>query len=87
MPPAGDAGVRYDGEGFDVVKRLVAAGAGVAVVPRSVLRAVPGGRRVTITPFRGAQATTRTMLVWREGHRSPALDAMRKMVRVSRGAR
>jgi DNA-binding transcriptional LysR family regulator len=72
---------------YHAIVACVAAGAGVAVVPRSVLRAVPGGRRVTITPFRGAQATTRTMLVWREGHRSPALDAMRKMVRVSRGAR
>jgi molybdate transport repressor ModE-like protein len=40
---AAGAAVRYGGEGFDTVKRLVAAGAGVAVIPRLALEPLPPG--------------------------------------------
>jgi DNA-binding transcriptional LysR family regulator len=72
---------------YHAIVACVAAGAGVALVPRSVIHTVPGGRQVTIAPFRSGRARTRTMLVWRRGHRSPALDAMRKAVGISRATR
>lgn len=56
----------------------VAAGAGVAVAPRSVLNLLPGGtQEVAIHPL-DAIAPVPTLLLWRHGHCSAALEALRE---------
>jgi DNA-binding transcriptional LysR family regulator len=63
---------------YHAMVACAAAGGGVAVVPRSVLRAsgLEGSVAVHALPARIADA--RTMLVWRRGHRSSALEALRE---------
>ena len=62
---------------YHAIVACVAAGTGVALVPRSVLSAVAGGNQVAVYPLTARLSRTRTMLVWRTGHRSIALDALR----------
>jgi DNA-binding transcriptional LysR family regulator len=62
---------------YHAIVACTAAGAGVAVVPRSVIDAVQPKRDVAIHPLPADVAEARTMLVWRKGHRSAALDALR----------
>jgi len=62
---------------YHAIVACTAAGAGVAVVPRSVIDAVQPKRDVAIHPLPADIAEARTMLVWRKGHRSAALDALR----------
>jgi DNA-binding transcriptional LysR family regulator len=66
---------------YHAIVACVAAGAGVALVPRSVLASVAGGNQVRAYPLAAAIARTRTMLVWRAGHRSIALEALRSHLR------
>lgn len=63
---------------YHAIVACAAAGAGVAVVPRSVIRAVRPEHDVSIYPLPASVANATTHLAWREGHRSSALDAMRK---------
>lgn len=62
---------------YHAIIACVAAGAGVAVVPKSVLRLAGAGARVSVgrLPMRTARA--RTLLAWRHGHQSIALQALR----------
>jgi DNA-binding transcriptional LysR family regulator len=62
---------------YHAIIACAAAGSGVAVVPRSVIRAVRPGNEVRIQRLPEAIARARTLLVWRKGHKSSALDAMR----------
>jgi DNA-binding transcriptional LysR family regulator len=62
---------------YHAIVACVAAGCGVAVAPRSVIRAVRPGNEVRIQRLPEAIARARTLLVWRKGHKSSALDAMR----------
>jgi DNA-binding transcriptional LysR family regulator len=62
---------------YHAIVACVAAGSGVALVPRSVIETVPAGTQVTIHAIPAALARRKTMLVWREGSRAPALDALR----------
>jgi DNA-binding transcriptional LysR family regulator len=62
---------------YHAIVACVAAGSGIAVVPRSVIEAVRPQRQVEIYPLPANVATARTLLVWRQGHRSSALDALR----------
>src|SRR3989442_12404164 len=62
-------------------RSCVAAGAGIAVVPRSVHRVSRGERDVTAHPLPAAVAKARTCLVWPRGHQSIALDALRAELR------
>jgi DNA-binding transcriptional LysR family regulator len=63
---------------YHAIVACVAAGAGVAVAPRSVLDLLPGGaQEVAIHPL-GALGDVPTLLIWRRGHYSAALDALRK---------
>ena len=59
----------------------VAAGSGIAVVPRSVIRALRPEREVRIHRLPKEIAASTTRLVWRQGHRSAALDALRSLLR------
>lgn len=73
---------------YHAIVACVAAGAGIAVVPRSVIRAVGARQDVKTHPLPADVATARTMLVWRRDHESSALSALRAMLgapRLSRG--
>src|SRR6185295_12568436 len=62
---------------YHAIVACVAAGSGIAVVPRSVIRALRPEREVRIHPLPRDIAGSTTQLVWRHGHRSAALDALR----------
>lgn len=63
---------------YHAITACVAAGSGIAVVPKSVLRALGAEAQVAVHPLPANVANARTMLVWRRGHRSAALDALRE---------
>ncbi|WP_321952126.1 LysR family transcriptional regulator [Paraburkholderia bannensis] len=62
---------------YHAIVACVAAGSGIAIVPRSVLQAMHAERLVKILPLPVEIAKVRTHLIWRCGHRSVALDALR----------
>src|SRR5688500_17141282 len=62
---------------YHAIVACVAAGSGIAVVPRSVIRAVRPEREVRIYPLPKEIAAAKTQLVWRQGHRSSALEALK----------
>lgn len=61
---------------YHAIVACVAVGAGVAMVPQSVIRTVPAGRDVAVYPLPAEVSNTRTMLVWHQGYRSIALEAL-----------
>jgi DNA-binding transcriptional LysR family regulator len=63
---------------YHAIVACVAAGSGIAVVPRSVLRTVGAEAQVTVHALPASVASVKTMLVWRKGHQSSALDALRQ---------
>lgn len=63
---------------YHAIVACVAAGSGIAIVPRSVLDAVRAENEVTAFPLPERVARAKTHLVWRNGHHSVALDAMRR---------
>jgi len=66
---------------YHAITVCVAAGSGIAVVPKSVLRAIGIEAQVAVHPLPASIANSRTMLVWRRGHQSAALDALRQELR------
>lgn len=66
---------------YHAIVACVAAGSGIAIVPRSVLGAVRAENDVAVLPLPERVARARTHLVWRSGHASVALDALRKDLR------
>jgi DNA-binding transcriptional LysR family regulator len=67
---------------YHAIVACAAAGSGIAIVPRSVLRTVGAEAQVAVHALPASVATAKTMLVWRKGHQSSALDALRQeMVR------
>ena len=62
---------------YHAIIACVAAGTGIAIVPRSVLKVVDSHRGVDIGRLPPRSARARTMLVWRSGHRSIALEALK----------
>jgi DNA-binding transcriptional LysR family regulator len=66
---------------YHAIAACVAAGSGIAVVPKSVLRAVGVESQVAVHPLPARVANAKTMLVWRGGHRSAPLDALRQGLR------
>lgn len=62
---------------YHAIVACVAAGGGIAAVPRSVLRLSGAEAQVAVHPLPPMIARARTQLVWRRGHQSPALDALR----------
>src|SRR5918999_511816 len=62
---------------YHAIVACVAAGAGIAVVPKSIIRAVRPEREVRIYPLPKDIAAAKTQLVWRQGHRSSALEALK----------
>ncbi len=68
---------------YHAIIACAAAGSGVAVVPRSVIRAVRRDKELRIQALPQEVARARTLLVWRKGHKSTALDAMQAAIRRS----
>ena len=66
---------------YHAIVACVAAGTGIAIVPRSVLDVVHAENEVAVFPLPSRIARTKTCLVWRSGHQSVALDAMRHELR------
>ncbi|RQR25122.1 LysR family transcriptional regulator [Burkholderia sp. Bp9143] len=62
---------------YHAIVACVAAGSGIAIVPRSVLQAVHAESQVKVLPLPPNVARVRTYLVWTIGHHSVALDALR----------
>ena len=63
---------------YHAIVACAVAGAGIAVVPRSVLQVLKVGRRLQAHRLPRDIAIARTFLVWRKGHRSGALDALKE---------
>ena len=66
---------------YHAITACVAAGGGIAVVPKSVLRATGVEGQVAVHALPASVADAKTMLVWRAGHRSAPLDALRQELR------
>ncbi|RJF99326.1 LysR family transcriptional regulator [Noviherbaspirillum saxi] len=62
---------------YHAIVACVAAGSGIAIVPRSVLGAVRAEAEVEAFALPKKVACAKTKLVWRSGHHSVALDALR----------
>jgi DNA-binding transcriptional LysR family regulator len=63
---------------YHAIIACVAAGGGIAVVPRSVLRVVGAENQLAMHALPQQVSKARTMLVWPRGHQSAALAALRK---------
>jgi len=64
-------------QSYHAIVACVAAGSGIAVVPKSVLDMTSAGRRVNVVRLPAATAKAKTQLVWRPGHHSVALEALK----------
>ena len=64
---------------YHAIIACVAAGTGIAVVPRSVLKAVGAEKQVVVAELPPKIARAKTQLVWRNGHQSIALGALRQI--------
>ena len=62
---------------YHAIVASVAAGGGIAAVPRAVLKLSGAESQVATHALPPAVARARTQLVWRRGHHSSALDALR----------
>jgi DNA-binding transcriptional LysR family regulator len=62
---------------YHAIVASVAAGTGIAVVPLSVVHVLHAGSEIAVHPLPRRIADARTQLVWRRGHQSLALDALR----------
>lgn len=74
-------------QSYHAIIACVAAGTGIAIVPRSVIETTAGGRETRITPLPRDIAKARTQLICRTGHRSVTLEAMKQLlIRIKPGA-
>jgi DNA-binding transcriptional LysR family regulator len=62
---------------YHAIVACVAAGSGIAVVPQSVIRALRPEKEVRIQALPKDIALAKTQLVWRQGHSSSALNALK----------
>jgi len=65
---------------YHAIVACVAAGTGIAVVPRSIVRVARVKGEITVLPLPLAVSKARTSLVWRRGHQSVALDAVKQEI-------
>jgi DNA-binding transcriptional LysR family regulator len=66
-------------QSYHAIIACVAAGSGIAVVPRAVLELTRAGPNITMTALPAKIAKTRTHLVWRAEHHSVTLEAMKSL--------
>jgi DNA-binding transcriptional LysR family regulator len=67
-------------QSYHAIVACVAAGSGIAVVPRSVIEMTRAGSEVASTPLPSAIAKARTQLVWLPAHHSVALEALKALL-------
>jgi DNA-binding transcriptional LysR family regulator len=65
---------------YHAIVACVAAGTGIAIVPRSVVSISPGKRELATHALPPGIARARTCLVWRSGHDTPALAALQDLL-------
>lgn len=65
----------HEMESYHGMLACVIAGAGLALMPRSMLESMPGSHQVSVWPLTDNWRTLVTWLVWRRGARTPQLDA------------
>jgi DNA-binding transcriptional LysR family regulator len=65
---------------YHAILACVAAGAGCALAPQSVLRPILKDGEVAVHPLPRDVAVARTFLIWRSDHQSRALDALREQL-------
>jgi DNA-binding transcriptional LysR family regulator len=65
---------------YHAIVACAAAGTGIAIVPKSVLRGTGMEAQLAVHPLPARISRARTMLVWRTGRESSALDALRKVL-------
>ena len=63
----------------------VAAGMGVALLPRSVLSTFPESKRLTVHTLPPGQNRAETVLIWRKGAGSPNIRALQDILSRARG--
>jgi DNA-binding transcriptional LysR family regulator len=66
---------------YHAIIACVCAGTGIAIVPRSVLKVANAEKQLTVSPLPARTAKARTVLAWRAGHNSIALQALRAELR------
>ena len=66
-------------QSYHAIIACVAAGSGIAVVPRAVIELTRGGQNVAMTTLPAKFAKARTHLIWRREHHSVTLDAMKNL--------
>ena len=62
---------------YHAIVACVAAGTGIGIVPRSVLRTMRRNAAVAVHPLGAARGASTTSLVWRKGELSRPLAAMK----------
>lgn len=67
-------------QSYHAIVACVAAGTGVAIVPRSVIEMSVGRGNVTVTPLPPRFARAKTKLAWRARYHSLALEALKRML-------
>src|SRR5215471_11875656 len=67
-------------QSYHAIVACVAAGSGVAVVPRSVLEMTRAGDQVNVSSLPALTAKAKTQLVWRPAHHSVALEALKGLL-------
>jgi DNA-binding transcriptional LysR family regulator len=65
---------------YHTMLSCVAAGMGVALVPKSVLRTFPDRRRLSIHDLPTGQNRAATVLIPRKGARSPKVEALKEIL-------
>ena len=68
-------------QSYHAILACVAAGSGIAVVPRSVIGMTSAAKDVNVVSLPAATAKAATRLVWRPSHHSVALEALRKLLK------
>lgn len=72
-------------QSYHAIVACVAAGSGIAVIPKSVLGMTSAGRQVNVVSLPAETAKARTQLVWRPGHHSLALEALKSTLAARNG--
>ncbi|MNV09879.1 HTH-type transcriptional regulator GltR [compost metagenome] len=70
---------------YHAIVACVAAGSGVAVVPRSVLAVLGAEQSVRVSPLSGAHGRALTQLIWRADDDTAALQALRRQLEMALG--
>lgn len=65
---------------YHAIVACVAAGSGVAIVPRSVLAVLGAEQSLRVTPLSGKHGRAQTRLIWRADDETPAMQALRQLL-------